>query len=562
MELEELRYKSLLRKIERKEQEKEAQERVEREEQAKQAREQVERGQAENFRRERDKERPRTKSIKKTKHVAVGVTQANSRPEEANTMKLKQVSSKKQPTKAELLKRIIPTSMPSLQPEDQSSTKSMNDPREFDSPPPELPDDGLLDMLSLDKTSDSDENEPSMVSLILPVSQEKPMQVLPSPVMKKTLTGQKRFKRPSGGPPMEFNFTNAEARRQAKIKESAAQVESDEVEIEPEPMPNPVIKKRLKRRKDQNTSKAATLVEKNLALGRSTAVSIVSNKTITQAINARKSHGEIVGNQQPQAETENPGAERRAERSVKTTTQVLKRVKGKSEPMSIKQRLANAELLSRMNKMHDVCTPKVLNKKMKKAQKEELSETGTAKQADVRKMSTSDSAESLVSRQIEDGDLSISLNSSGLISDDSPNNIIAASRMRLRGGAESDVTPTKKLQFQEITKRLVKSPMPRFLRTPTPLMSPVAASGHAKQKALSPGPQSTSIRSTVNTRRLNSAPVQLRKASNANRFGIPVGVSLGANTSAFSMFDAFVNSGSSASIPKLKSKTRDVSPSV
>ncbi|KAJ8557013.1 hypothetical protein ON010_g8955 [Phytophthora cinnamomi] len=110
--------------------------------------------------------------------------------------------------------------------------------------------------------------------------------------------------------------------------------------------------------------------------------------------------------------------------------------------------------------------------------------------------------------------------------------------------------------------------MPRFLRTPTPLMSPVVASALVKPKAASPGPRASSARSTAakdySARRVNSAPVRPKKTANANRFGIPAGgASSAVSGGGFSMFDAFVNSGSSGAIPRLKPKARgDGSPTV
>ncbi|EEY62531.1 uncharacterized protein PITG_21595 [Phytophthora infestans T30-4] len=446
-------------------------------------------------------------------------------------MKSKVQPTQNQKTKSVVPKRITPVSLPSTQPkgDDSVSEENQNELGGYDSPPPELPDDGLLGILSNHKDSDSDEadDQPSMVSLILPVAQESPKRVQKSPVKKKTPTPQKRFAKRKGGPPLDFNFSNAEARRQAKIAEAAGeaeQEESDEADAEPEPMPTPIPKKRLRRRKDLKAAPSAV----NTAMAT-----------------------------KPQMKTVNASGE---EASL-----TKKKVNGKSETMSIKQRLANAELLARMNKMQDVSTPKVLGKKTKKGQKEEAAKTLAVKRAEFRKVLASDTAELDVPRrdQMIDEDLNISLNSSGLISDnDSPENLRAITRKRPRGAVEGDVTPTKKLQFLEITKRLAKSPMPRYLRTPTPLMSPVVASGLTKPRAASPGPRSSTLRNTTaaSTRRLNSAPIRSKNPTNANRFG--GGVNAAVTSGSFSMFDAFVNSGSNGSIPRLKTKTRSGSPSV
>lgn len=109
-----------------------------------------------------------------------------------------------------------------------------------------------------------------------------------------------------------------------------------------------------------------------------------------------------------------------------------KKVGGKAETMSIKQRLANAELLARMNKMQDISTPKMLGKKTKKTQNKGAAKTLAAKRADFRKVLQSDTADVEVPPQreqvVEERDLNISLNSSGLISDnDSPENLRAPS---------------------------------------------------------------------------------------------------------------------------------------
>ncbi|EGZ28010.1 hypothetical protein PHYSODRAFT_468434 [Phytophthora sojae] len=457
--------------------------------------------------------------------------------------KAKSESKQAKKTKTAVPKRITPTVLPPAQPKDDAASKSEENQVEvggYDSPPPELPDDGLLNIL--DKSSDSDnDDEPSVASLILTATPSA-TKAHPSPIKKKTLTPQKRFAKKKGALPLDFNFSNAEAKRQAKVAEVAAgaeEGESDQADSEPEPMPVPLTptpKKRLKRRKDLSKGQNAT-----------------GAATSTGGINlmaAMANTAEITSAPAPK-----------------------KKVGGKAETMSIKQRLANAELLARMNKMQDISTPKMLGKKTKKTQNKGAAKTLAAKRADFRKVLQSDTADVEVPPQreqvVEERDLNISLNSSGLISDnDSPENLRAPSRKRPRGAADEDVTPTKKLQFFEITKRLAKSPMPRFLRTPTPLMFPVVGSALVKPRAASPAPRAASARSTAakdySARRMNSAPVRPKKTTNANRFGLPAGgAGTGASGGGFSMFDAFVNSGNSSAIPRLKTKTRgDVSPSV
>ncbi|KAF1794776.1 hypothetical protein GQ600_17478 [Phytophthora cactorum] len=507
MEKEELRYKRQLRRLKRQDQEKQARERAEREQEALRPL-------------SREKERKEAKRAKTVKQVVASGTQTDEEepvPTRKKETKTKEVKTQMQPkqsqkTKPAPPKRITPISLPSTQPEDDDSVSEENQ--------NELG--GVVTQMT--------DDEPSMVSLILPAAQESPKRVQKSPLKKKSHTPKKRFAKRNGGPPLDFNFSNAEARRQAKVAEAAAQAEQEdreeaEAEPEPEPMPTPTPKK----------------------LGH----------------NAGKGP-------QPKTKSQTNTAKILAEEEGDSTVAPTKKVNGKSETMSIKQRLANAELLTRMSKMQDMSTPKVLGKKTKKGQKQEAAKTLAAQRSEFRKVLSSDTAELDIRRRdqmIEEGDLNISLNSSGLISDkDSPENLRAPTRKRPRGAVEGDVTPTKKLQFLEITKRLAKSPMPRYLRTPTPLMSPVVASGLTKPRAASPGPRTASARTTAttSTRRLNSAPIRPKKTTtNANRFGTSAGgANAAANGGGFSMFDAFVNSGSSGSIPRLKTKTRGGSPSV
>ncbi|KAG4063433.1 hypothetical protein JG687_00001010 [Phytophthora cactorum] len=595
MEKEELRYKRQLRRLKRQDQEKQARERAEREQEA------LRREREKEAALSREKERKEEKRAKTVKQVVASGTQTDEEepvPTRKKETKTKEVKTQMQPkqsqkTKPAPSKRITPISLPSTQPEDDSvSEENQNELGGYDSPLPELPDDGLLSMLSLDQGSDSDDDddEPSMVSLILPAAQESPKRVQKSPLKKKTHTPKKRFAKRNGGPPLDFNFSNAEARRQAKVAEAAAQAEQEdreeaeaEPEPEPEPMPTPTPKKRLIRRKHQ---KAAAPGEKNLMSGmanitiavkpKKDAANSLADKAKTTASDGNTARKKTVGHNagkgpQPKTKSQTNTAKILAEEEGDSTVApTKKKVNGKSDTMSIKQRLANAELLTRMSKMQDMSTPKVLGKKTKKGQKQEAAKTLAAQRSEFRKVLSSDTAELDIRRRdqmIEEGDLNISLNSSGLISDkDSPENLRAPTRKRPRGAVEGDVTPTKKLQFLEITKRLAKSPMPRYLRTPTPLMSPVVASGLTKPRAASPGPRTASARTTAttSTRRLNSAPIRPKKTTtNANRFGTSAGgANAAANGGGFSMFDAFVNSGSSGSIPRLKTKTRGGSPSV
>ncbi|ETL33755.1 hypothetical protein L916_13868 [Phytophthora nicotianae] len=590
MEMEELRYKRQLRRLKRQEQEKQAREQAEREQETKEAL-------------YREKQLEEAERQKKVKQVAASGTQTDeeepvsSKKKEAKTakakeartktVKRKELKTKMQPTQSQktkpaLPKRITPISLPSAQPEEDSVSENQKGLEGYDSPPPELPNDGLLSMLSLDKDSDSDDDdEPSMVSLILPVAQESPKRVQKSPVKKKTITSTKRFAKRRGGPPLDFNFTNAEARRQTKlagVATQAEQEESDEAEAEPEPMPASTPKKRLRRRKDLKeavsramSSMPGTANTTMAVKAKEDDINAVKNDAKTTSAGSNNMRKKTVGNnvgKDTQSKTKSKSAKTSGE-GDSTIPPTKTKVNGKNEKMSIKQRLANAELLARMNKVQDMSTPKVLGKNTKKGQKEEAATMLAAKRAEFRKVLASDTAELDAPRRdqmIEEGDLNISLNSSGLISDnDSPENVRAPTRKRPRGAVEGDVTPTKKLQFLEITKRLVKSPMPRYLRTPTPLVSPVVASGPTKQRAASPGPRSASIRPTAapTTRRLNSAPIRPKKTTKANSFGTPAGgVNAAANGGGFSMFDAFVNSGSNGSIPRLKTKARGGSPSV
>ncbi|KAF4047165.1 hypothetical protein GN244_ATG00298 [Phytophthora infestans] len=590
MEEEELRYRRQLRRIKRQELEKQAHEqeaqRCEREKEAALSREK-EREEIERKRKQviesgtqTAEEEPAPSRKKETKTVKSKEMKAKTgklKEVKTKTAKPKEMKSKVQPTqnqktKSVVPKRITPVSLPSTQPkgDDSVSEENQNELGGYDSPPPELPDDGLLGILSNHKDSDSDEadDQPSMVSLILPVAQESPKRVQKSPVKKKTPTPQKRFAKRKGGPPLDFNFSNAEARRQAKIAEAAGeaeQEESDEADAEPEPMPTPIPKKRLRRRKDLKAAPSAVNTAMAVESGKEAAKPLAHKaKTTTSAGNNTRK--KTVGNNASKdSQTETKPQMKTVNASGEEASLTKKKVNGKSETMSIKQRLANAELLARMNKMQDVSTPKVLGKKTKKGQKEEAAKTLAVKRAEFRKVLASDTAELDVPRrdQMIDEDLNISLNSSGLISDnDSPENLRAITRKRPRGAVEGDVTPTKKLQFLEITKRLAKSPMPRYLRTPTPLMSPVVASGLTKPRAASPGPRSSTLRNTTaaSTRRLNSAPIRSKNPTNANRFG--GGVNAAVTSGSFSMFDAFVNSGSNGSIPRLKTKTRSGSPSV
>ncbi|GMF27437.1 unnamed protein product [Phytophthora lilii] len=540
----------------------------------------------------REKERAEAEQKKKLKEVAVSDMRAEEEEPQVKITKTKSVKAK--PAKTEMQpkqktkpKRITPVSLPPQQPEEEEPTSEENQELDgYDSPPPELPDDGLLNVLSLDKSSDSDiDDEPSMVSLILPVAHDSPKRVQPSPSKKKTPTPHKRFAKKIGGPPLDFNFTNAEAKRQAKAAEAAAEAEgdSDEAETEPEPVPPPSTltpKKRLKRRKEVAKERATAptggrslmAAVANATLAIKPKKGVVASNVKATANNASRKKTVNVTSANNNKGVPNKKKSHASEELSTGDEEVVraplpkKKVIGK-ETMSIKQRLANAELLARMNKMQDLNTPKVLGKKSKKTQNKAATKTLAAQRAEFRKALASDAAEPDVPQRdqaIEEGDLNISLNSSGLISDnDSPENLRPPTRKRARGAVDGDVTPTKKLQFLEITKRLVKSPMPRYLRTPTPLMSPVVASALVKARAASPGPRGATAPNTAATRRLNSAPVRPKKTTNANRFGISAG---GASVSAgggFSMFDAFVNSGSSGVIPRLKNKTRgDVSPSV
>ncbi|GMF21768.1 unnamed protein product [Phytophthora fragariaefolia] len=600
MEVEERRYQRQLRRLERQEQQKQEQELAERE-----------RAQAEALRRQQEKEQALNKErvrVELKKQEVAKQAEANAmqmdeeEPKKSKLAKPKVRKNKTQPKQVEKKnpappKRITPVSLPPAEPEDVESASEENqiEVEGYDSPPPELPDDGLLNVLSLDKGSDTEiDDEPSMVSLILPVAQSPP-KAQPSPMKKKTLTPQKRFTKKKAGPPLDFNFTNAEARRQAKAVDATAHVEdgeSGDADTEPEPMPvpsAPTPKKRLNRRKelskgkktnDVTTSTAgkillAAMANVNVAIKPKKGVVAGRAKLTTSGSNQPATGASTVSTSKATQGKKHKAKDAAANVVAGNPTSPLqkKKVNGKGETLSIKQRLANAELLARMNKMQDMNTPKVFGKKMKKTQKNDATKMAAAKRTEFREILRSHTAEVGVPERdqaIEERDLNISLNSSGLISDnDSPENLRAPLRKRPRGGVEADVTPTKKLQFLEITKRLAKSPMPRYLRTPTPLMSPVVAPALIKPKAASPGPRGVSAHSTTakdySARRMNSAPVRPKKTSNANRFGIPAGgASTAASGGGFSMFDAFVNSGSGAGIPRLKTKAQggDASPSV
>jgi hypothetical protein len=567
-----------LRRLQRQEQQNQRQKEIEQ-----QQKEFLRRQQEEEAAAQREKERREAERLKKIKQVEASGTQTDEEePAESRKKAVKPKAMKPKNAKPMVAKRITPVTLPPQQPEDDDSVseENQNELGGYDSPLPELPDDGLLNVLSLDKSSDSDiDDEPSMVSLILPATPNSPKRQ-PSPMKKRTLTPQKRFAK-KGGKPLDFNFTNAEAKRQAKAAEAAARPEegeSDGDEAEPEPMPAPSMstpKKRLKRRKEVAKKADGSAGSKSLmAAMASTAVAVKPKKGVANgaAEKATSSKGNAVRNKTAGNSTNNgtskSGQAKSKPQAKKTKApteeegnpaalSVKRKVGGKAATMSIKQRLANAELLARMGKMQEMSTPKVLCKKTRKAQQQGAVKTQAAQRTDFGKVLASEDAEQedvpRRDQMIEEGDLNISLNSSGLLSDnDSPENLRAPSRKRPREAAGGDVTPTKKLQFLEITKRLAKSPMPRFLRTPTPLMSPVVSSAFTKPRAASPGPR---VRSAAPTRRMNSAPVRPKKTT-ANRFGVPAGVANpAASGGGFSMFDAFVNSGSSGGIPRLKTKT-------
>ncbi|KAL3673724.1 hypothetical protein V7S43_001421 [Phytophthora oleae] len=566
MEKEELQYKQQLRRLKRQEQQKQEREQEEalrRQQEEKEAQDREQERKAALY---KEQEAKRQKKLKKVVNdTKMGEESVPNRKKvtkvKPTVVKAKKQTKKNQKSNAAVPKRITPINLPSVQPEDDSvSEENQDELGGYDSPPPELPDNGLLNVLSLDKGSDSDDDdEPSMVSLILPVAEDSPIRQ-PSPLKKKTLTPRKRFAKKKG-PSLDFNFTNAEARRQAKAEADAAeQEESDGAASEPEPEPATATpQKRLKRRKDQKANRAATLGGKSLmATMANTAIPVKTKKGTGNSIPDKSTGSTVVGKKNPRTkaktQTKNGKASAEAEENL-AAAPTRKKVGSRSEPMSIKQRLANAELLARINKMQDISTPKVLGKKSKKTQEVDMLAT---KRLEIRKTDAAEPDVPQRDQMMEEGDLNISLNSSGLISDDeSPGNLRAPTRKRPRGTADGDVTPAKKLQFLEITKRLAKSPMPRYLRTPTPLMSPVV---EIKPKAASPGPRPTN-HSTVPTRRLNSAPVRPKKTTSANRFG--GGGSTASNGGGFSMFDAFVNSGSGGGIPRLKVKNPgDVSPSV
>ncbi|CAH0487675.1 unnamed protein product [Peronospora farinosa] len=581
MELEELRYNRQLRRFKHK---KEA-----RQEKKRQEEETRRRREEEMRRRQWEKERVEPKKQKKEKKKEVSDMQMDEDGPLPRKKAATKTKSKVSKTKMQLKqvkktkpKRIVPTTLPSTRPEDdEAGTEEKEDQLGgHESSPSELPDDGLLDLLSLDKASDSDiDHEPSMVSLILPVAQDLPK---PVPVEKKKSTPQKRFANKRGGIPVDFDFTNAEAKRQAKAAEAARgkQYECDEDDPEPEPVPAPSIpipKKRLKRRKEAakgsqrangvNTSGGKTLMaamaDTTIAIKPKNGVTSDESTMRTNGMRKKTTENDTVS-KGALTKTKLKNAQSSAEVEGKTPDVSSKVIKnGKTETMSIKQRLANVELLAQMNKMQDMNTPKVLSKKTKKTEKQEAGKTLAAKRAEMRKMLSSGTEEADArqpDQMIEEEDLNISLNSSGLMSDnDSPENLRALTRKRARVVVQGDVTPTKKLQFFEITKRLAKSPMPRFLRTPTPLTSPAVPSARVNLRAASPAPRAASARNTApneyEERRMKSAPVRPKKTINANRFGVPIGgANVGAGGGSFSMFDAFVNSGSNGAIPRLRKK--------
>ncbi|CAH0477452.1 unnamed protein product [Peronospora belbahrii] len=600
MEEENQRYQCQLRRLKRQEQEKEAREQEERQQEEarrcqreKEIMKQEKCEQEENLRRQRMQKRAEVEKKKMQKsQVAVSDMRmdedvhARRSKKNDNTKKANVLKSKTQQTKQVKKtkpKRITPMSLPPLRPKNAESVakESHNELDGDDSSPSELPDDGLADLLSLDKGSDSDaDDEPSMVSLILPVAQDSPKLLS---LEKKTSTPMKKFAKKRGGVALDFDFTNTEAKRQAKAAKAAwdKQDRSNDDDAEPEPMPDPSIsdpKKRLKRRKEvakdyQIRNGGNTLGgEKLMAATASRTIAVKPKKGTTSdevttetKVVRKKTIGNGTVSNGSLTTTMLKNVQLLAEAEGKTSSLSLKKIKnGKTETMSIKQRLANAELLAQMNKMQDMNTPKVLHKKTKKTQKQEVAKTLAAKRSEMRKVLSSGTEEADASRpdqMIEEGDLNISLNSSGLISDnDLPENIHGPTQKRPRA-EEGDVTPTKKLQFLEITKRLVKSPMPRFLRTPTPLTSPLVPSAFVNSKAASPAPRAASARNTAlngyETRCMKSAPVGPKKTINPNRFGVPKGGnSVSAGGASFSMFDAFVNSGTSGAIPRLRTKAQ------
>ncbi|KAI9908060.1 hypothetical protein PsorP6_004441 [Peronosclerospora sorghi] len=512
---------------------------------------------------EREKEWAKEIQKKKTQ-IAVKGTQTNedlhaaTHSTKVKARKLK-VSKPKQGSKTKM-KRIAPTTLlssRSIDAEDPVSEKNRKETNGNESPLSVLPDDDLMHVLSHDKSSDSDVDvDRSTRSLILPVHQESPK---PSPLKKKLSTPQKRFAKKIGAPPLDFDFSNAEAKRQAQAAKMAAKqhVESDDDEVESEPTPSsplPTSKKHLKRRKDVAMDRQR--LNGVVASGKRTLMAKTMSAPISRkgAMNDETSTGSNTLRKKTSGDgTVSKGMETKSVEAEGSTSglPLKKKVNGKKEALSIKQRLANAELLARMNKMEDVNTPKVLSKKSKKIQNQEGATTLSAKRIEMQKSVLGETDVPESDRIVRERDLSISLNSSGMTSDyESPENLHASIRKRSREAEKGDGTPTKKLQFLELTKRLVRSPMPKFLRTPTPLTSPVIPSAMKTRKAVSPPPPAVSTRDTeaqdYGVRRMNSAPVRL---TDGNRFG--GGTSVVAGSGSFSMFDAFVNSSNGA-IPRLK----------
>ncbi|KAG7401913.1 hypothetical protein PHYBOEH_009493 [Phytophthora boehmeriae] len=594
MEEEERQYRRQLRRIRR-----HAQQQKERK-----AREQTERLAAEKLRRQHEeilankrRDAEKQKQLEQERQYEEEVAEKKRKKALKNNGVAKEKTKPKQTIKVQERKvaqpkRIAPTNVTS-QVQVEAAEENPPELDGYDSPPRELPADDLLNMLSLDKASDSElDDEPSMVSLILPVSQNSPKRV-PSPAKKKKIRMPQKRLAKKGVEPLDFNFTNAEAKRQAKAAKGAARVEEEDCDddTEPEPMPSPstLTPKRLKRRKEvakerkKALSAAASTGTKSLmeavasttvAIAKPSKASGISSKQRVNlsatVVNGRKKIADGA------AGKSRKGAQNRSKPQPSADEiEVPGGTKSKQgEKMTIKQRLANAEMLARLSKMQDVNTPKVLSKKVKKTKKNDAMSTLAAKRAEFRKVLASDPPpESNGYRReegIEERDLNISLNSSfsgGQLSDDnnSPDNLRNVTLRKRPREVERDVTPTKKLQFQKITKRLVKSPMPRFLRTPTPLMSPAVAPA----LATSPNPRrsgrGTSDGMATTTRRTGGGAPHAKKTANANSFGIPAGGTKGgvAGSGGFSMFDAFVNSSNGGGIPRLKTQSRgDMSPTV
>uniref|UniRef100_M4B178 Uncharacterized protein n=1 Tax=Hyaloperonospora arabidopsidis (strain Emoy2) TaxID=559515 RepID=M4B178_HYAAE len=608
MEQEELEFERELRRFDFLKKEEEKKRKEEKKKRGKEAREKAEREHEEVLRRKWEKEKVQVEKQKKqvtgrgtqTDESALKSKKSKEKTKAKSKVLISGVTQEKQERHKTKVKRIAPICLPVTRPEDEEvvgeKRSMMSTASVCDSPPPELPDNGLLNLLSMDKgSSDSDaDDEPSTMSLILPVAQDS---AKPPPAMKKKVpTVQKKVAKKKRDPPLDFNFTNAGAKRQVEV-DAAAQDEQDEQdrfdegEPESEPMPAPPVvppKKRLKRRKDVAKDRQAV---NGTASGGNSMMAAVAKTTIAtkpkkgarnSEINAESNvirkmtieDGKVV--KDPATSLKSKNAQRSAQVEGSSSGLLQKRkATDKTEMMSIKDRLANAELLAQMNKRQDINTPKVLGKNTKKAQKQGAAKSLAAKRAEKREALSSGTAGTDIPRSdqiIDEGDLNISLNSSGLMSDnDSPESVRVPTRKRPREVKPGDVTPRQQLQFLEITKRLAKSPMPRLLRTPTPLMSPVGPSVLMRPKAVSPGPRAASARNiptrNEGTRRMNSAPVRPKRATDANQFGAPNrftgGASVAAGVGSFSMFDAFVNSGSNGSIPRLKSKIRgDVSPSM